>query len=586
MACNSKEKEYDPIWESELKDESSDELEQLIVYSEEMKQWLVDKGIHTSQEEIIVFRAGVPTVTNLDELEAREVYEADGNDVQLIESISIDAIKISKKVTKNNKTYSQPYTFKSRFTHTIYDKYFHDGVTNKTGMSYLDNVDINLSAQAPAPVEYNGESPIQLVPEPLPASVYNCLTYLSQNMRLYKVTVASPDDLKIVDYANSTEEEEVYIPKNGDVIYYTTGQFYNHLTDIIASANRTLGNMATPYEEDIMELLTDLGLDEAFKDLEYGGNLDELRLAIRIPASRSNQEALELMLGDDDIWDNIFAEDYVTMADNDVEASSKKDDLLDVYSSDKTSDYPRLNDMDYYGCYVDGSEGEEDSHTLLDSRLTADYRHWYVNQEWLMSLTPEQRSIIFWMGFDLVTDYSLPSCRADQVIMIVLVIVLTYYSLGALGPNASAIAEALLISSAIVSIAGIVGAIDSDKAAKASIILGLMSGGISLATMALNSTSTWAQIAIECMKLAGTMLSAYGVIEQEKFDREQEDIIEETEQLTEDAELFESNLRLSYGAVYDMPIRDGCESDPYEYIKDRYADYASFSTYENGFRNG
>lgn len=575
----------EPLWALNFKDYDTAELTNLIDYVQQARSWLVANGLSTSTEDIVGFRVGMPIVTGTDTLETTELYTATGDLDQLVKSISLDAAKISSKVTVDGVQYSQPYTFKSSFQHAIFSNYFFEGIENNTGYTYLDEHRMNLSDKAGLQVQYEGSLAKLKEPLPLPASIYGALVYIIQNATLV------------------SSKEDYQVPKKGDIIYYTAAGFYAHLGTILTNATDVASRVATPYQEDIHELMVYLGMDQAFRDIQFGGSFNDMRIAMRIPTSRQNQLTLEGLLSSTENFDDIFKVKLFTLNNIDVDNNEKVEDLKDPYSNDKM-DYPELDDRaDGYGCYgtfyynsltqqyyttaeecsaateAYFGEGYDPIIHLPGIYCSAKtrYRYWYVSEEWMKSLTIEQLTIIFWMGLDIVTEKG-DICPFDKILAIIIVVVMTYFTAGLGSGTALTVAQGLTVVAGIIQIASIAGVIDAKTASILSVALAVVSFGTSAASAATSTMSVLKQV----IAIANQVLETVQIIDQEKFTEEAEELHDQIEKLTEDAELWESEFRFTYGDSYSSGVRNGPEADPYKYLKDTYKPFTIYTT--SGFQ--
>ena len=542
-SCFDDNPEIEPLWEMNLKDYDKDELATLVTYIDATSAWFDAKGISAvDSEDVVGFRVGMPIITGTDTLETTSLYLANNDLDQLVKSVSLDAFKISVKTTVDGVAYSQPYTFKSSFTHNIFTKYYVEGVENLSGFSYLNTTSFNLSANEGIAVEYGGTSARVKSALDIPDDVYGCMVYVIQNTTLYTVNTGTT------------------VVKKGDVTYYSTKGFYDHLAVIKTKALEVIGQIATPQQEDLHELMVYLGVDQAFKDLQFGGGFDSMRIVMRIPTSRSNQLALEGLLGKGDVFDDIFKIKTFTHTDLDMEFMEKKEDLEDPYSTDKLT-YTELDDSvsGYYGCKT----GET-------------YRYWYVNDEWLGSLTPEQLSAIFWIGLDVITELGNP-CPYDEILAIVIVVVMTYLTAGIGSGTALTVSQGITVLSGILSIASITGVIDTKTAAMLGAVLAVASLGTSMLASGTTITNTFSQ----AISVASTVLETVNTFEAEKFKEVMEEKKDQLESLEADANMWESEFRFMYGESFEMGVRQGPEADPYAYLKDTYNDFTIYKS--NGF---
>lgn len=566
----------EPLWQMNLLDYDKEELETLVSYIDQTRAWFNAHGVAgifnqwgPESEDVVGLKVGIPSLTPTDISEVAALYAANNDTDQLVRSVSLDALKISTKVVRDGVTYSQPYTFKSAFNHTRYSGLFTEGVDNKTGFTYLDNYSMNSSATAGMAVRYNGSPAKLLPPLPVPAHVYGCMVYVLQNASLYTKFVSEPVD------------------RGGDIIYYSSDKFYNLLLHIRQEALSIISKVATPYEEEIYELLISLGMDKAFKDIQFGGDFAEMRLAMRIPASRNNQALLEGLMSQHDVFEDIFKVKAITHEDRDIEASEKKEDLNDPFSGSKNGQlidtvpggygckglvYKNYGDGVNYTSHaacIAGPPGSGIFHCVPRLR----YRYWYIDAEWYDSLTTEQKAIVFWMGLDIVTSQN-EVCELDEILAVIIVIIVTYFTAGLGSGTALTMTQGLAVLSGIISIASITGVIDAETAAALTLLLAVVSLGTSVATTSIGSR----ELFMQAINVANMALETLTIVEASNTQDKLDDMTEQIEALEDDAALWETNFRFMYGGAFEMTVRDGPEADPYKFHKDMYKDFSIYTT--------
>ena len=544
--CIADDPQIEPLWALNIKDYDRQELETLVSYINQTMTWFESQGIHTSTTDVVGFRAGMPVVTPTAELETTALYTVNDDLDQLVTALSLDVLKVSVKKVDGNLVQSQPYTFKSAFTHDMFTKYFYYGVENNSGLAYLDDRRMTLSAETGIPIMYDGAEAKALPALAIPTALYGCVVYLIQNATLYTKYSGTGD---------------VNVPKKGDVTYYSTKGFYDHINTIKTNALDVLARLATPQQEAMHELLVYLGVDDAFRNIQFGGAFNDMRVLMRIPTSRENQLTLEGLLGEGDVFGNIFKVKTFIHTDRDVSDNEKKEHLLDEYSTSKLT-YPELGDSPdgYYGC-----------------RSGSTYRYWYVSEAWLSTLTTEQLSIVFWMGLDIVTEQGNP-CPYDELLAIIIVVVMTFFSAGLGTATSLTIMQGLTVLSGILSIATITGNISVKDAAIIGAVLAVASFGTSMLSSGLTITSGFSQ----AISLASTVLDTVQKLDMIDFQEEVDSKKEQLESIQEDADMWESEFRFTYGGSFEMGVRGGPEADPYKYVKDTYDAYAIYKT--SGFQ--
>jgi len=558
----------DPYLAARLKGYDFDELtstsQLLIPTISWLKSLGFDKGV---SEDVITLRAGVPYLGSDVKVDADAIYTGNGDIFMLVRSLGLDVFK----VTVNNEDASQApgnrmdsYTYKSKVIHQIFGKYFINGVDNRSGFAYLDSEDTGLSALASVPVRYAGV--VQNTPAEhfgVPSYVIECLTYLVQNPRLF-VIVGTDKTFK-----------------RGDLIHFNAAKFYDRLVETQAYIDVKLesfpGNEPPTFEETVIQKVFEAtGMDSAFSDLEYGGLIDGLRVLLRVPASRDKQDVLERLLGEEEDFNSIFKEEWVTMSEDDATASAKDLDLADPY--DENLNGFKIGDVGggKWGCRRVVMVEDPNSNTTPPTYIEeVTYRHWMISDVWLNGLTAERLAIVFWEGLDMVSDIATP-CPNDQILTIVLIIVMTIITVISLGSTAAAqssattvlVAQAIAITSAIISIGVTVGAIDPEAGGVALSILGVVSlftlNFSSLLTLSLESINTVVQIVSAGFQLADA-------IENYQYQKEVDDLQDEIAAFEEqNAEFYESSIRMELGGYQNMHISNGAEMDYEHYLKDTY----------------
>ena len=542
-----------------LKEYDTSELASLVGYIDQTITWMQSYSmqLETSQD-VVAIRVGMPYIGSDTTIDSETIYTDDGNDANLIKTISLDALKFTARdTTKKEKYQQQSFNYKSPVIHRIFGRYFVDGVNNKTGHSYLDNINVSLSSLASIPVQYEGV--VQLPPQTVsdvPDYVIKCVVYLIQNPGLLNDTSAMLDD--------------EYIPK-GDLEYYTTKQFFDAIVfakdraqnklPVVSELDLPLGK-----EEAIRLIFEETGIGDGFKNLKYGGTLEGIRTLIRIPASRNNQDQLEGLLGADDVMSEVFKEVWVNIDGKDATEGAKAEELADLYSTDPL-DYPLYNEYGgYYGCKDGGS-----------------YRHFMVSDAWLQTATPEKIAIVFWMGLDLDMYNNIPNCTLDKILITIAVIVITYLSWGTAGSVAGAAGQALLVASAVVTIATTWGVLDQKTGAR----LGLALAVISLGTTLWNTVPNQIGLNAVGMKLvlevASTGLAIVDNMTESKFNADMEELENEQAEVDASPEFYASEMRFILGGYATHHYALGCEMDYEKGINDLYEPFTVYK--EKGFRS-
>lgn len=539
------------------------ELGNLETYIDDTLAWMqTSYGDIDLSEDVVAFRIGIPYLGSDSSVDASTVYTSDDSLDRLISTIGLDFVKFTVKEnalvsSSDIVRQSVTYTYKSQHIHRIFGNLFIEGINNVTGYTYLDDFDVNPSNKAYMKVEYNDVNQLPLPTKPLPDYVVKCAMYLSQNMNL----------LNNSEGVNG--EDRV---KKGDVIYHTVKQVFDALvivkSRIGVKTQAIVDDDPLNRSEAIALIFETTELGEGFKALDFGGLIEDLRLLIRIPASRANQEELERLVTYDEVFSDVFKEEWVALSSKDVDEHIREQHLKDVYSTDSTHTGVPLDDVynGYYGCKNGGL-----------------YRFFRVSDEWYDTITPEKMAIIFYSGLDLIMENDTDPCPFDVVIIVIAIIVITVLTWGKGTGPAVAAGNALLLASAIISIASVLGVIDTKTSTVLTIIVALLSIYNSLITegfkFGLNNATM--QFVISMANLGLTVVN---MIEDENFQSEMEAIEEEMAQIeADDASEWESQIKLILGGYQDLHISNGSQMDYEKPMKDM---YAKFSTYpEKGFRN-
>lgn len=555
MGCEVTATTEEPLLASLLKGYNQSELTNLVSYLDQTLAWLESKHNSTPlailNTSTCMFRVGIPYVGSDSTVTADTVYTANEDEDNLIRSIGVDALKFSFNS-------GNTYTYKASYIHRIFSNYFVNGVDNKTGLSYLNDYNISLSTVATIPIG----QPLK-TPQPVPSYVVHAFTYISQN----------PKMLVAVEGSERT--------KGGDVVYLRVSALIARFTEVRDKAATKRDNLATfnsEQNQDLYKILETTGLLESFDSLNYGGVLSTLQIQIRIPASRDNQETLEGLLdADSGSMSNVFKETYVGISDVDLAKHPKKDDLEDVYSTSMGADelgnpYNLDNEYNgYYGCkkteiIEEDNEEDDDDNGGTTTTTVVTYRHWQVDNAWFQSLTAEKKAIIFWMGLDLNIGQDNP-CPYDEVITIIIIIAMTIYGV----QGASTLVQGLLITAAVISIAITTGQITGKRARNAAILAAILT----ITASGINYSEGMATGFQFSMQIASTSLQVKQVWDQYQFETDMARKESELKDLTEDAEMYESQLRFIYGESFEVGP-NSLKQDPFKYIDDMYKDFRMY----------
>ena len=572
--------ETNPSAEAMIKTYNATEMELLRGYIDQTTAWMQSYGMdQLDSEDVVAIRVGVPYIGSSTEVTAKTIYTSDDVLSNLISTIGIDFIKFTAKDTTKPSPYRmKSFTYKSPVIHRVFGKFYVPGVNNKTGYTYLDDFEVSPGSNGSMIVEYNDIQQLPpLIPEELPDFVLKCIVYLSQNPGLLN------------NYDEALDDE--YVPK-GAIEYYRTQDLFSTL---VITRDRTLDkapvisteDLPLTREEAIRLVLEETGMDKGFTDLKYGGTLTDIRVLIRIPASRDNQEVLEGLLGNGDVFNQIFKEEWINLSDKDVAEGVKTESLNDVYSTELNDS--NVDDMynGYYGCKrsitVQSGGTEEDPYTYTTA---VSYRHFRISDDWLQTLTPEKIAIVFWMGLDLSMAQDVPKCTLDKIIITIIIIVITYLTWGTAGAAAGAFGQALLVAGAIVSIATVWGLITPKDGKRIGVALAVLSLGTSLVGFSQYAATVGMNQAIMTitLQIANTAVQIVDLYEQEKFDKQVEALEAEQAEVDAGPEFYASEIRFILGGYATSYIDNGIGANPEQYLVDQFEDLSVYK--EKGFSNG
>ena len=453
--------------------------------------------------------------------------------------------------------------------------------------------------------------------EEVPGDVLKALTYISQNSWLIKGFAADELGGSITG-------------KIGDQLVLTVKQLIAKLEVAKSKAQERIGTFYPENYEELKYIFEYLGYEQAFKDVQYGGAITNGRALLRIPASAENQEILEDLLELQEIADYVGKDSKdVTQLDKDnyfehvfpVKSLSDIDETLfnstsmsaaaeakvvhykdvqHVINALGARNYSSTNVINYEDLYVinrwcrtrytkedyaiingltapvkDGSKGCE----ILKTREVSDgdggstieeyseYRHYYINQDWLFGDTSLEKAIIvLHMGFDLSLTQNF-GCPFDTVLTIAIIIALACATgVFAGGWTGTSAAQYAVLTSAIIGIGTTLGVIKGKDAKNAAIFAAAVSiyaGGVTIAESGSMWTTASIQAALGIVSSATSAVTTYENYETNKAIEGGEKEIGANE---EAAELYESELRLMYGPMHESHVRNVCEANPYDYL--------------------
>lgn len=326
-------------WASDAKGYNPLELDRIILYIDQTVAWL-NQIQASDDEDLFVYRIGTPLAPSYKETDTEAIVGVDIEpDTYILGSVGVDCIKVTSKyklvdnvVTKQVDGYNCTYTYKSASKHAILGNYYIDGIGNTTGWSipaiilppmfgsdeprvireevvhpkldYIDSSEYNvsLSVNGGVPVQYGGVKTIpittttnadnKVVNIGIPDFVVNCALMLVQNVGL----------MRDFGETNATDAEGKLI-KTGDLVYTTIGRLKHKLDIAKTACVQKKKEFYSKYYEDIRFMLEFTGMDQAFKDVQYGGLIEHLDIVLRIPASYENEKLLLAMIEDKEVAD-------------------------------------------------------------------------------------------------------------------------------------------------------------------------------------------------------------------------------------------------------------------------------------------
>lgn len=531
-------------WAADAKGYNPTELNLLVGYIDQTLAWLDTIG--WVEGDVCAYRVGIPVIVSTKNTELEELYTIEANETDyIINGLSLDMVKITAKGYAINgvdrvpryEGYNDTYTYKSQYHHHILENYFIDGVNNATRWTtpertiktiiipevvhtekytYIDEPEYNCnkSALVGLRAEYNGVRQIAYTPKKLPDYVVKCFTMIAQNFRM-------------LGEFSETETE-----KKGDIVYIGIAKLIHKLNLV---KTRREEKFFGEYYEDIKYILDYTGLDKAFKDVQYGGQIEKLDLVMRIPASWNNEKTLKSLIEDkevalhygirldqvneshrDGFFNYIFKSEMIAedaFSGTAISEHVKVEELLDVDRVNEAlnrvraiadNEYDKITNDDLWtinqwftttngygksdiaaikllsieysqtkGCkwQYDVTSSNEDNGSITTTYT--EYRHWYVRASWLDRLDYSRAAIVFWMGMDLSTT-SNKRCEHDQIIIIVIVLIITIASAGAAAGSGLAYANyyaAAIATSGIISVGLTMGAFGTGRRARNMAIL-------------------------------------------------------------------------------------------------------------------
>lgn len=305
-------------WAADAKGYNPTELALLVGYIDQTLAWLDTIG--WVEGDVCAYRVGMPVLKSTANSELEELYtvEVSATDY-IINGLSVDMIKITAKGVAvagvdrvaRYEGYNDTYTYKSQYHHEILANYFIDGVNNATRYItpartidvwesepivipeivhnekyiYIDEpeYDCNKNALAGLRAEYDGVRQMAYTPKELPDYVVKCFNMIAQNFRLLG------------------EFSDTETGKKGDIVYLSIANLKYKLQLAKDKSNKEAGTFFGEYYEDLQYILEYAGMHQAFKDVQYGGQIEKLDLVMRIPASWENEKALKGLIEDKEV---------------------------------------------------------------------------------------------------------------------------------------------------------------------------------------------------------------------------------------------------------------------------------------------
>jgi len=335
---------------------------------------------------------------------------------------------------------------------------------------------------------------------------------------------------------------------------------------------------------EIGKLFKTLGLEDAFKDLEYGGVIDELLLMLRIPMSKKNTKMLKEM------FPNRFNKVAVPELFDD-EGISKEDDDIAEYTFTTTIVDNGIDTRTTTTENLDGTVTVTVTGSTEEAGTTYEYRYGFyrISKRELDRFNGEQLSEILTVAMSFYTGTEKP-CPYDNMIVFVAVVIVVIATAGSgTGPMAAWATAATAVSGTI-TIGLQLGVWKSKKTRRnltiVAAVLGLAGAGMAAYASVSTSAGVASQTAVHIttneaialsLQTVNAINSVYSTIETYSFNEDMTLIdsqIADYDRMLE--EEWEQNMRFVFGDSFDSHVVDGIETDPYDSIRDVYKNYSVY----------
>lgn len=333
---------------------------------------------------------------------------------------------------------------------------------------------------------------------------------------------------------------------------------------------------------DTGKLFGTLKLNDSFKDLEYGGVIDELLLVLRIPASKKNTKDLKTMFGND--FKKVFTTEFFSDVGIDSEATDAAEYERTTTIVESNEEGTITTTVEFDGITTVTVVDTDNSGSGIT--VTVEYLHYRISKRELDKMNGERLSEIVALGLSFYTGTQTP-CPNDKLITVVVIIaltVVTVMSAGSAGAPAWAIAS--IIASSAITIGLQLGVWKNEKTKRnlgyvAAVLSVVGSGGISYNSLATSASLGSAEFinfaATTSLAVLDTTTSIYMTNETYQFNKDITNI--ETQIANYDelmADQWEQQIRFSFEDVFDSHVRMGHEADPYQSIKEVYSAYSIY----------
>lgn len=661
---NTKKEQKNILWDPATKGYSTVELTRLKGYLTESINWITTTGF--DPYDLLILRIGIPNMLSDEDSESTEVYKAEfGAETSLLKTsmLSVDYIKLSRRIINTamrdiptEQVYNDTYYFASRFAHSRFSNYFKQGIYNaskKIRDAISDPKDttfdfVNVlntkglkSPLSPVKTKYNlgvDDSRATGIFYDIPACLYKTITMTINNIDLLKTF--SSEDLEVAD------KTRVVI---GDTLVIGTSDLLTRFNSLSTSIDAKIAKISKDlvtdvYYRDLKFIFEEIGYESSFKSIDYGGEIDDARILLRIPLSWENEKILRGLLEieearkhynysiDTIITDEIMA-NYFTYVfpiivfyeemhkDKNIKElknipSAKvffeTDNIADILakrpfsitnpisSSDlwdlnqwydlnmQLQDYDiinLLNANELYtdrGCKIIITEATQDADGAATTLTTTNYRYVLVNQEWLFGPNAASFEKVLLVA-SMGMDLKIDMnkpCGFDTIIIVIIIIIVTCLATDCT-TTAPTIEVVLAWLSAAISIGLTLGIWEGKTAKKMAILAALLSLGSAYMSSGNIATMGTRELAALAIQMLSPVISIANTMEAIKHQEFIDDYDKTMEEFS--AEMFEGDLRFYYGKGPYVAQNDIFSYDYYGYVKDEYDKFTTYKT--SGFKS-